>query len=195
MAKPMEELVRRIEVLIARRSGDVPAEVTALLGGEDRPVIRMGDLLDEYECLNEATLSRMSPDQRRKWRNQRLRAVDNVKAAEIDKPVHEVTREDALKFRKWWERRIVDEGLEIKTANKDIGIVNRMFTKVAEAKGLGLQPVFAKLRIEGGIDKQREPYEPEFIQARILAPGMFDDLNEEARRVIYVMVETGRARS
>jgi integrase len=37
---------------------------------------------------------------------------------------------------------------------------------------------------------QRPPFEISFTQDRILAPGVFDDLNPEARRVIYVMVET-----
>jgi integrase len=189
--RPIEELVRRVEKLIERRSGDVPEEVTALLGGEDRPEIRISDLLTEYEEIMAATLSKMSPDQQRKWKNVRKRAIANLERAGIAKPVTALTREDGLRFRKWWIGRIMNDGLEIKSANKELGIVNRMLTRVAEAKELPVQPAFSKLRIEGGVDKQREPYEVDFIQGRILASGMFDDLNEEARRVIYIMIETG----
>jgi hypothetical protein len=107
MARPIEELVKRIEVLIARRSGDVHAEVSAVLGGEDRPVIRTGELLTEYEELNRAYLSQMSPDQVRKWRNQRKRAVVNILEVIGDKPLTQVTRQGALEFQKWWQDRIV----------------------------------------------------------------------------------------
>jgi integrase len=34
-------------------------------------------------------------------------------------------------------------------------------------------------------------FAPTFVQERILADGMFDDLNPEARRVIYLIAETG----
>ena len=51
MTRPMEELVRRVEVLIGRRSVDAPEEVSAVLGGEDRPALRVSELKDEYEAL------------------------------------------------------------------------------------------------------------------------------------------------
>ena len=34
-------------------------------------------------------------------------------------------------------------------------------------------------------------YAPSFVQSRFLADGMFDDINAEARRIIYLIVETG----
>jgi hypothetical protein len=51
MTRPIEELVRRVAVLIARRSVDVPEEVSAVLGGEDRPSLRVSELKTEYEAL------------------------------------------------------------------------------------------------------------------------------------------------
>jgi hypothetical protein len=51
----IDEIVRRFEKIIERRSGAVPEEVTAVLGGEDRPVIRVSDLLTEYEEIMKMT--------------------------------------------------------------------------------------------------------------------------------------------
>jgi hypothetical protein len=185
MTRPMEELVRRFEVLIGRRSVDVPEEVSAVLGGEDRPALRVSELKDEYEALQKVALAQMSPDQRR-------RAVENFQdALGADKLMSDLTKADGLAFRKWWQDRVVDEGVQIKTANKSIGTVSRMLRKVSEAKELGLPAILSGLRIEGGVTRQHPPFEISFIQDRLMANGAFDTLNPEARRVIYVMVETG----
>jgi hypothetical protein len=109
MTRPMEELVRRVEVLIGRRSVDAPEEVSAVLGGEDRPALRVSELKDEYEALQRAALAQMSPDQRRKWRNQRKRAVENFQdALGADKLLTDLTKADGLTFRKWWQDRVVE---------------------------------------------------------------------------------------
>lgn len=190
--RPLEEILRRIERLIARRTGDVPEEVTALLGGEDRPVVRVSELKTEYEALQQAALAQMSPDQQRKWHNQRKRAVANFRQAiGDDKRLTDLTKADGLKFRKWWQDRVINDGVQIRTANKSIGTVSRMLRRVSDVKELSVPAILAGLRIEGGVARQRPPFEISFIKARILAPGIFGDLNEEARRVIYVMVETG----
>jgi hypothetical protein len=60
-----------------------------------------------------------------------------------------------------------------------------------ESKQQNLPPIFDRVRIRGGKDNQRVAFAPAFVQEQILADGMFDDLNPEARRVIYVIVETG----
>ena len=192
LTRPIEELVRRVEVLIARRSVDVPEEVSAVLGGEDRPSLRISELKDEFEALQKASLAQMSPDQRRKWHNQRKRAVENFQEAlSADKLLTDLTKADGLAFRKWWQGRVVDDGVQIRTANKSIGTVSRMLRRVSDAKELSVPAILSGLRIEGGIARQRPPFEISFIKSRILSPGVFDELNEEARRVIYVMVETG----
>jgi hypothetical protein len=177
MTRPIEELVRRVEVLIARRSVDVPEEVSAVLGGEDRPSLRVSELKTEYEALQKAALAQMSPDQRRKWHNQRNRAIDNFQdALGADKLLTVLTKADGLAFRRWWQDRVVDDGVQIRTANKSIGTVSRMLRRVSDAKELGVPAILSGLRIEGGIARQRPPFEISFIKSRILAPGVFDEL-------------------
>jgi hypothetical protein len=49
----------------------------------------------------------MLPDQRRKWHNQRKRAVENFQdALGTNKKLADLTKADALKFRKWWQDRV-----------------------------------------------------------------------------------------
>jgi hypothetical protein len=61
-----------------------------------------------------------------------------------------------------------------------------MFRAINESKQLNLPPIFERVRIRGGKDNQRVAFAPAFVQARILADGIFGDLNPEARRVIYL---------
>jgi integrase len=50
---------------------------------------------------------------------------------------------------------------------------------------------FASLTIPGGKEGKRLAYVPSFVQSHFLAEGMFDGLNDEARRIIYLIIETG----
>ena len=81
--------------------------------------------------------------------------------------------------------------MEIGTANKCIGHISTMFRTINESKQLNLPPIFDRVCISGGKDGQRLAFAPAFVQDRILADGVFDDLNAEARRVFYLVVETG----
>jgi integrase len=190
--RPVVDILARLERLMGTKEGDDPTARAAVLGGEPKPEIKLSDLFTEFEKLQAASLRNKSEDQRRKWRNPKLRALANLRLVLADdKPIRLVTRNDTLDFRAWWQERILDEDLEIETANKDIGHLNKMWRTIDEALRLGLTPVFAELRIEGGETGQRASYAAEFIQQRILAPGALAGLNDEARRTVYAMAETG----
>jgi hypothetical protein len=102
-----------------------------------------------------------------------------------------VTRVEVLSFRQHLQNRIVGGEIEIDTANKMIGHVAGMFSTINEVNQCGLPAVFAKARISGGKDKQRVAFDPDFVRKRILANGLFDDLNDEARGIIYLVAEIG----
>jgi integrase len=81
---------------------------------------------------------------------------------------------------------------EIGTANKQVGHIAKMLRTVEDARRLGISlEAFSKLRLEGEETGQRTAYEPEFVQKVILADGALDGLNDEARRVVYVIADTG----
>jgi integrase len=188
---PLSEILKRIDLLSERGTLGDAGEVSAVMGGEECPTIKMSGLVAEYEALSEATNARKTPNQMRKWRNPRLLAMNQVIEAIGDRPLDQYTRADALKLRTWWQGRIVGEGIKIKTANKMIGHVAKMVKTVSEAHQLNLKPVFSDLRFEGGKDEQRIAFTPAFVQTRILAPGALDGLNEQARDLVYLITDTG----
>lgn len=188
---PLADVLRRLALLTARDSVEDESEVAAVLGGEERPKLRLAGLVDEYEALQSASLARMSENQVRKWRNPKARAVDNLIGVVGDKLIDEISRADAVAFRMWWQDRLAREGLDIGTANKDIGHISKMLHAVDMAHQMGLQPVFQKLRIEGAYQAQRAAFTADHIQSKILAPGALDGLNDEARDLVHVIADTG----
>lgn len=188
--RPIGEILERFEVLAAGKPDDRAAEA-AVLGTVAPPALDLDGLFDEFEALMKPSLLGMSEDQKRKWRNPKRRAIGNLVTVIGNKPLSRITRADALDFQRWWIDRVMVEGVEIETANKDIGHLNKMLTKVEHTHRLGLGPVFSQMRIEGGRTGQRVAFAPDFVQARLLADGALDSLNDEARRVLYLVTETG----
>lgn len=189
--RPFSEVLARIETLVLHKAVDEEGAVAAVLGGESPPAIMLSGLFGEFEAMVQASIKDLSPDQVRKWRNPKRRAIANLIEVIGDKPITGVSRNDALDFRTWWQDRVLAEGVEIGTANKDIGHLNKMFRTLDRSMRLGLGPVFGDLRIEGESTNSRVPFDVEFVQREILKDGALAGLNEEARRVLYLIAETG----
>lgn len=185
------EILERIEKLVTERLLDDPRAVVAALGGIEVPKLMVSNLFTEFEKIAATSLVGMSKDQRRKWRDPKIRAQKNLLEVVPDMPLTELKRTHAIEFQEWWANRVTDEGIDVGTANKGIHHVHRMMSAIDRKHRLNVSNVFADLRLEGDIEKQRSAFTPEFVQTRFLAPGVFDNLNEEARRVVFVIVETG----
>ena len=187
----IEDVLARIETVVANGLINNAPMRRAALGAIEKPPILLSQLYDEYEITQKLALSKMSPDQVRKWKAAKKRAVEILVEQRGDKALHQLTRDDALAFADWWEERVINEGIGAGTANKNISHIGGMIRAVNKRLKLGLDDVFAGTRIEGGRDGQRAPLPVEFIRDVILAPGKLDDLNDEARDVVYAVMETG----
>lgn len=189
--RPINEVLTRIETLLSDRRIDNPAIRKAVLGGVDNPKVVLSDLFTEYEATQKTALSKMSPDQVRKWTSAKKRAVEILIGQRGNKALQDLTREDALAYADWWEDRVVKEGISAGSANKNISHIGGMIRAVDKRLQLRLDNVFAGTRIEGGRDGKRSSFNGQHIRERILAPGALDGLNDEARDVMYVVMETG----
>lgn len=190
LALPSEKRLERLEALVAKRLTNDPAARAALLGTVQPPSFDLSRLFEEYESATKDEVKDMSPDQLRIWRNGRIRAVAQFVQVVGDKPVSDLTHSDAIDYSEWWRARVVEDEVAAKTANKDMGQLSRMLKDMSIRRRLNLPDLFKGLHLRGETDKSRLPYEPAFIQSRFLA-GALDGLNEDARFVLYVMIETG----
>jgi integrase len=148
-------------------------------------------MVDEFEQIVRASLASKSERQKKKWRKPRDTALEAFVDLVGSRPISTLTRTDALKLRAYWQDRVVAGQIKIGTANKCIGHISTMFRAINESQQLNLPAIFDRIRIGGGRDGQRLAFAPAFVQGHILADGMFDDLNSEARRVVYLVAETG----
>lgn len=185
------ELLARIETLnVGDRKTDV-AVVDAVLGAVEKPKVMLSDLFTEYEKTQQTPLSKMSPDQRRKWTSAKKRAVEILIEQRGNKALQDLTRADAVAYADYWEGRTIAEGISPNSANKNISHIGGMIKAVNKRLALGLDSVFSGTRIDGGRDGSRAPFTVDHIRKVILAPDALDGLNDEARDVIYVAMETG----
>lgn len=147
-------------------------------------------LQQEHEALVGDELKGMSAEQLRIWRTSRIRSAQQFVDLVGDKPVTEVTESDGLKYVDWWRDRVVSGEANAKTANRDIGQLSRMLKDLRIRRRYKYPDIFKDLRLRGETEKSRIPFDNEFIKEQFLGGGL-NGLNEDARCVLYVMIETG----
>lgn len=189
---PVDDLIARATALVDRDSVADEQEMAALLGGEEPPTLAVSGLMEQFEAMNAAALKVKSPRQLHRWKVVRTTAIRTfMETLGGDKPLADLTRQDVLTFRQVLQERVLAEEIEIATANKVIGRVAGMFRSVCELHQMEVKPIFDKASLRGGETGKRVAYPADFIQQRFLADGAFGDLNEEARRCVLLLVETG----
>lgn len=192
-AGQLANIVDRLETLARRGAGD-PVSEDAAIGLAPSPTgagLVLSNLLTAFEDAVRADIRDFSPNQLRRWRNAKRRAIDNLIDVVDDLDIAALTRDHALEYRAWWQGRILEDGIDPDTANKDFGHIKRMLREIDRLRQLGLPPVFADMRFEGGFGRSRKPYPRAFVQDVILAPGRLMTLNDEARRIVFLIAGTG----
>jgi integrase len=188
---PLEELLKRVEVL-RQRDGTVNVTVApAVLGTVEKPSMTVSQALEEYWRLTPDRIRGKSDNQKRLWENPRKKAVRNFIDVVGDLPLAELKRSDFLNFRNWWLERIAQEDLTPNSANKDLVHLGDVLRTVSELKGLEFDLPLQKLTLKEGDRRERYPFSDAWIRDRLLAPGALNGLNGEARGILIGMINTG----
>ncbi len=199
---PLTEILRRLARLEQLRAlpRDAPspagaAAAEALLGGARSPVLTLSTGLDEFFRLTRDIVRRKSAPQLRHWQNVRRLAVSNLIALVGDKPLSEITRSDALALHGFWQQRILDEGYNSNSANKNFGQLSSVFDVLEEKLQIGLPNVFQKLVIKGRDAGKRAAFDLAAARRIAVDPTGLNWLNDQARGIVLAMVETGMSPS
>ncbi|WP_414463287.1 hypothetical protein [Hyphomicrobium sp. DY-1] len=154
--------------------------------------LRVSQMLEEFERINATTLARKSPRQRHKWKVHRQTALDVfLETIGEDCAVTHLSTAHTHRFRAHWQERAIKGQVQINSANRRMRAVAGLYKAIHSFHQLDQKNPFTAIRIPGGRDGKRVPYPPSFVQNHFLAQDMFADLNHEARRIIYLIVETG----
>lgn len=192
-----QELAERMEAIDDTRTPH--AVERAVLGGETQPSVSLSQALKVY--LDDVVASKMvtkSDKQRRKWRVIPERAVRTFIELVSDKPMGDITREDAHKFYRHWSARIAPTTKGVKAShsassgNRQIGALRALYREYFTFMGdPDRQNPFTGLGFEERLKGKRPPFPTAWLKDRILKASALEGLNLEARAILMATIETG----
>jgi hypothetical protein len=192
---PLEDVLRRVEA--TRGTDGAPDEVVAaaLLGAVEEPKLRLSGLVDHVEQLSAYDNRFKNSEQMRLWRSPRLRAVNNlISALGQDLAVIDVGSAEARKHKSWWQARRAKEGQSAETANKDFAYMAGMLARFYEDLEDDDPPrPYARISIHDRHAKpsQKREVPVDWIVEKWFAPDALSGLNDEARDILLISIETG----
>ena len=192
---PIDDLIARMLALKeADPQAQSPETTAALLGGVEPPKLMITGLFEAYEKAAREEIAGKTPDAIRRWRNPRIKAAKNFVRAVGDRPVLEITRDEALDFRGWWLDRLADPEEQAGspgTANKDMIHLGGMVAKLCNLNRWSDPRIFAGLALKEKGGRVIQPFENDWITDNLLIPDPLPNLDPEARDVLLVMINTG----
>ena len=199
------QLLERLEALENGNANEpIPKrDVEALLGMASEPVLA-ADTVSKAFDLYVSTIAfdaqlKKSPAQQKSWEKAKRTSVEYFISSIGNLQMSDITREHALDYRNWWMERIAngDENEQCPTpytANRHIGNMRSLYGDYFAYKGEEDRPnPFRKLSFKESRSskKKRPPFDTNWIRDKILVPGLFMKVNDEARHILYTLVETG----
>lgn len=191
-------LLKRLEHLV-EESAPLPAGAP---GQDNRklPRILVSEMPAHHERVRADRISAKNARQLREWRNKYLRATEAFIAAVGDRPMAEITPQDARSYRSHWEAKRKSDGLTTQYVNKQINYMVQLIDSFY--KNAGLLPVdytnpFSGLTLEkrGSELRQEEGRKlalpVAWVRDVLLDPDSMAGLNDEARDIAIVCAETG----
>lgn len=194
LAQDVKELVRRFEMLKAPALMGNADAWNGVLGGapQSKKVILVSDIIAEFKVVEAAHLRGMSNGQRVKWQNARELVLKQFEeAVGQGKALQDVKRADALAYREYLWKKIEKGEITADSANKYLNRFANMFKTLVRHYQLELPNVFEYTVFRGAQKGKRKAFSTAHIQNKILKDDMFADLNDEARGVLFLLVETG----
>lgn len=191
----ISDIIRRFNVLGYEKTQSALA--AAVLGGEEKPKTSISEAFDIY-------LEQIVPDehmgksvvQKRQWKKIKQRAVTNFINLVGDKPIADITRDDArLHYELWLSRIAPKSGRPTHSAssgNRDVGNMRVLYKAYFDYLGeQDRKNPFDNLNFSTKNKKSRPPFPVGWIIDKILKPGALTSMNDEARAIVFVLIETG----
>jgi integrase len=188
---PDAEFYARVRAVVRKDGTFDTKEAEALLGTVPKPKLTLSQCLKEFWKLADDRTMGKSDDQIRRWRNPRIKAINNLIGVIGDQEINAITADDMLDFREWWVDRLKSEGLTANSANKDLIHIGNVLRTVNKMKRLNLKLPLGDLSIKESEKKTRPAFSVDWIRDKLLAPGALDGLNAEARAILLGMINTG----
>ncbi|MCO5071096.1 MAG: integrase [Rhizobiaceae bacterium] len=194
-----EDVRRRLLELEHRLGLDETPHPGPLIGAIDVPKTTISRAFDIYcdEIVADELVTK-SQAQRDQWKKVKRRAVNNFIDLISDKPMEEITVEDAKKVYLHWLSRIAPKGgaaasASASSGNRDLGNLRVLYAAYFKHNGmLSRVNPFEGFSFSNRKKRSRPPIPTEWIRDTILKDATrLSRLNEEARGILLIMIETG----
>lgn len=185
---PILELVER---LLTLKDASLP-QVEAVLGAKPLPSLSVKAALGKYWEYSKDKLLNKPQDKIRKWKNPRIRAVNNFVKAVGNKNITDINRDDIIAFRDWWLKRIAKEKMSAETANKDFVHLKVIMETNSDNLQLGIDiaALFKKIKIKSRHQENRPPFTDDEVRAILNSPKL-DLLQPDEKWFIHAVAGTG----
>ena len=191
----LEDIVNRVQIATQKGQSEVIAD--AVLGAIEEPELNVRDALELYfDKLAVDDLRRKSDAQAAKWRLPKQRAVENFISLCGNLRMNQIDRSHGRAFYEWWGERLNpsdgSKAMRPNSANRDLGNMRKLFREYWTYEGQeSRENPFRNLRFSDEGVETRPAFSNEWVLEKIIKPGVFDGLNEQAMLIVYALIETG----
>lgn len=190
-----DDLMDRIRHVIA--TGNEEQIADPLLGAVDVPKTTVSKAFELYcdEIVADELIGK-SQVQKDQWKKVKRRAVNNFIKLNGDIAMEEITIDHAKKvYRHWLGRIAPKEGSATAGAssgNRDLGNMRVLYEAYFKYQGdARRENPFEGLGFSLKKKRSRPPIPTEWIRDTVMKPGNLATLNEEARGILLILIETG----
>ncbi|WP_244628495.1 DUF6538 domain-containing protein [Tardiphaga robiniae] len=192
---PLEDIVQRFAA-ISRLRTPVAVE-TAIMGGVERPKVKVSEAFEVY-CSEIAAVEIVgkSEEQKKAWKKVKQYAVDVfIEVVGEDLPMEDITRDHAQKMHNHFKKLIAPaDGKNKKSASlgkRRMGDMSILYKRYFAHVGVEKVNPFEALTFNQKFKKRRLPFPIEWVRDVIMRPGALAGMNDEARHIVLVCIETG----
>ncbi|NIY80371.1 hypothetical protein HCZ23_12940 [Celeribacter sp. HF31] len=196
LADPIEKLLARIEAL--EKTDTQSAMVPAVLGALDYPPVNFSEMVSIIEETNKANLAGKNGRQLDEWRNKYKHAAKSFCEIVGDKPVLEITEQDAMKYKRHWLTRRDSGEISTNHADKRLRFARQLvdaFYNRFDMPNSERKNPFKELKIEKTASEDNTPKKLSlpvtWIKHHLIDQNGLEGLNEQARDIATISAECG----
>jgi hypothetical protein len=109
--------------------------------------------------------------------------------------MNQIDRSHGRAFYEWWGERLNpsdgSKAMRPNSANRDLGNMRKLFREYWTYEGQeSRENPFRNLRFSDEGVETRPAFSNEWVREKVLRPGVFDGLNEQAKLIVYALCLT-----
>ncbi|MCG7492400.1 site-specific integrase [Thalassobius sp. Cn5-15] len=168
------------------------ATADAVLGTVKPPQMKVSGLADWYDEHTAYKRKKKNKEQNRIWKSPFNLCIKRFQEACGDMEVLTIDRKDAVKFRDNLKEMVAAGSIQADTANKSLGSIKTMMKYYLLDLAPNTANPFDGLALSAGKKQQKtRPPIPSASIQQWLRSGVLDGLNDQARDILHVVVNTG----